>query len=150
MSVYETPSTPPTAGKPQYPRWIWLMAGGVVVVIAVTSVILWRVGLPAPDTVGDAAVERLIPNQDDKIFQQEAVGIDLAPGYDGTLALNGTAIPDDELDKTPQLNLVTFTPAPGKAVEQYDQGRNCVLATYWLIKDGPGIATSRSWCFTVV
>lgn len=150
VSVYETPSTPPTAGKPQYPRWIWVMAGCVVVIVAVVAVVLARVGLPAPDTAGDAAVEQLIPQTDAKIFQQEPVGIDLAPGYDGKLALNGTPIPDDQVDATPQLNLITFTPGPGKAVEQYDAGQNCVLATYWLIEDGPGIATSRGWCFSVV
>jgi hypothetical protein len=150
VSVHDTPSTPPTMGKPQYPRWLWLVVLAVVVVVGVTITILAFLSEGSDNRVGDPAIEQFIPTEGDKIFQQEPVGIDLAPGYDGTLALNGTRIPDDQLTKVPALNIVQFVPGPGKDVEQYDQGQNCVLATYWLSEDGPGVATSRSWCFTVL
>jgi hypothetical protein len=150
VSTFDAPSTPATSSKPQYPRWIWVFGGLVIVIVGAAIAALVVVGEGSNDDVHDAAIEQFIPLEGNKIFQQQPVGIDLAPGYDGTLALNGVAIPDDQLDKTPALNLVTFTPGPGKIVEQYDQGQNCVLATFWLSKDGPGVATSRSWCFSVL
>jgi len=123
----------------------------VIVVIGLAVAALVVVGEHSDnDLAGDAAIEQYIPTEGAQLVQQAPIGIDLAPGYDGTLALNGVAIPDDELDTTPALNLVRFTPGPGKVVEQYDQGQNCVLATFWLIEDGPGVATSRDWCFTVL
>jgi hypothetical protein len=122
----------------------------VVVVIGIAVGALVVLGEDSDNDARDAAIEQYIPTEGDKIFQQEPVGIDLAPGYDGTLALNGVVIPDDQLAKTPALNLVLFTPGPGQEVEQYLQGQNCVLATFWLSEDGPGQATSRSFCFTVI
>jgi hypothetical protein len=150
VTVYDTPSTPPTLGKPEYPRWLWIVGLAFAVVIAVSIGALVVLGEGSDDDVRDAAVEQYIPAEGDQIVQQEPAGIDLAPGYDGTLAINGVAIPEDQLDKVPALNLVQFTPGEGKEVEQYLQGRNCVIATYWLSKDGPGRATSRSWCFSVL
>lgn len=133
-----------------YPKWLWILGLAVVVIIAGAVTALAFLGEDSDNNAGDAAIERFIPTEGDKIFQQGPVGVDLATGYDGTLALNGTAIPDDQLDKTPALNLVQFTPGPDKDVEQYDQGQNCVVATYWLLSDGPGAGTSRSWCFSVL
>jgi hypothetical protein len=150
VTMSDAPSTPPTAGQPQYPRWIWVFGLVVIIIVGGAITALVFVSEDSNNDVRDAAVEQFIPVEGNKIFQQDHVGIDLAPGYDGTLALNGVAIPDDELEKTPALNLVLFTPGPGKAVEAYSEGQNCALATFWQIKDGPGIATSRAWCFSVL
>jgi hypothetical protein len=150
VTIHDAPSTPPTLGKPEYPRWLWLVGLAVVAVIAVAIGALVVLGEDSDNDARDAAIEQFIPTDGDQIVQQEPVGIDLAPGYDGTLALNGVAIPEDQLNKVPALNLVQFVPGEGKEVEQYLQGRNCVVATFWLSKDGPGQATSRSWCFSVL
>jgi hypothetical protein len=127
------------------------MGLAVVVIVAAAITGLVIAGEDSDnDQAGDAAIEQFIPAEGAQLVQQAPIGIDLAPGYSGTLALNGVAIPEDELDTTPALNLVRFTPGPGKQVERYDEGPNCVLATFWLISDGPGVATSRYWCFTVL
>jgi hypothetical protein len=149
VSIYETPSTPPTLGKPQYPRWLWLLGLGVLVVIAGAVTALVFLGEDSDNTVRDAAVEQFFPTEGDKIFQQEPVGLDLEAGYDASLSLNGVAIPEDQLDKTSGLNLVLFTPGAGKEVEAYDQGQNCVVATFWPLSDTAAV-TSRSWCFSVL
>jgi hypothetical protein len=149
VSLYDTPSTPPTLGKPQYPKWLWLLGLGVVVIIGMAVTALVFLGEDSDNTARDAAIERFIPTEGDKIFQQSSVGLDLEAGFDGTLALNGTPIPEDQLEKTPALNLVLFTPGPDKEVEQYDQGQNCVVATFWPSSD-PAAVTSRSWCFSVL
>lgn len=149
MSIYEPPSTPPTLGKPQYPRWLWLLGLGVILVIAASVTALAFLGEDSDDTTHDAAIEQFFPTEGDKIFQQAPVGLDLEAGFDARLALNGVAIPEDQLDKTPALNLVLFTPGPDKEVEQYDQGQNCVVATFWPLSDTAAV-TSRAWCFSVL
>ena len=149
MTIYEPPSTPPTLGKPQYPKWLWLLGLVVVVVIAVAVTALAFLGEDSDNNARDAAIERFIPTEGDQIFQQSPVGLDLEAGYDGTISLNGTPIPEDQLDKTEALNLVLFSPGPDKEVQQYDQGQNCVVATFWPVSDEAAVA-SRSWCFSVL
>ena len=63
-------------------------------------------------------VERFIPKPNDEVLRQAELGIDLAPGYDGTLAVNGVDIPVEEQRRVPEQNEVFFTPGEGKAVEQ--------------------------------
>jgi len=149
VSIYESPSTPPTLGRPEYPRWLWLLALGLLIVIAGAVTVLVFVGEDSENTARDAAIEQFFPTEGDKIFQQEPVGLDLASGFDASLSLNGVAIPEDQLDKTAGLNLVLFTPGPGKEVEQYNQDQNCVVATFWPLSDVAAV-TSRSWCFSVL
>lgn len=96
-------------------------------------------------------VENLIPRRNSQIPQQSTVGIDLAPGWDGTLVLNNVPIPDDELQKTPQIGVIEFTPGKGKAVEKFKTGQNCINAVIWRISEGRGVADrSIPWCFEVV
>ncbi|MFP3900111.1 MAG: hypothetical protein ACLFXM_04600 [Acidimicrobiia bacterium] len=98
------------------------------------------------------AVENLIPDRGDQVPQQQTVGVDLAGGWNAALAVNGVEIPDGELDVTPELSLVQFTPADGRTVEQFQPGRNCVEATIWPLSEGRGGEETRTvgWCFDVV
>jgi hypothetical protein len=95
-------------------------------------------------------VEALIPRRDTQVPQQTTVGIDLVTGWEGTLVLNGTEIPKDQLTLTPELGLIQFTPAKGKAVEELRAGRNCVTAIVWPIAQGREAARNIPWCFEVV
>ena len=103
-------------------------------------------------TEADAkVVDNLIPRRNAQVPQQSSVGIDLAVGWSGTLVVDGTEIPEDELQVTPQIGLIEFTPGPGKAVEEYQAGQNCVTAIIWRIADGRGVADRNiPWCFQVV
>ncbi len=130
--------------RPRHLAYLGLLAVVVVCVI----VLVQKSSTNATDLDG-GAIERLIPTPGSKIFQQDGIGIDLAPGYEGTLALNGTPLPEDQLLVVPQLNQVTFQPGPGKELEALPPGENCVVATYWESQFGPSESTSRSWCFTV-
>jgi hypothetical protein len=113
------------------------------------------VGILVTDTQGpdgttqSEIVEHLIPKADDEILRQSELGIDLAPGYDGTLAVNGVDIPVEDQRRVPEQNQVFFTPGEGKAVEQLLAGPNCATATVWKAVDGPGTANDRTftWCF---
>ncbi len=101
---------------------------------------------------GDAKiVENLIPRRNSQVPQQSDIGIDLAPGWTGTLVLNGVEIPKDQLQTTPQIGVIEFTPGKGKAVEQFRGGQNCVKAIIWRLSDGQGVADRTiPWCFDVV
>ena len=103
-----------------------------------------------PNDLGGPSIERLIPEPDSKILQQDQVGIDLAPGYEATLQIDQTPNPDDQLTKVGPLNQVFFQPGPGKAFEFWPAGQNCVVATFWKTEQGPTSAVNRSWCFSVL
>jgi len=123
--------------------------------LLIGAVVALGIGIAVTDTTDpdDAAqseiVEHFVPNANDEVLRQAELGIDLAPGYDGTLAVNGVAIPVEDQRRVPEQNQVFFTPAEGKAVEQLLAGPNCVIATVWRAADGPGTANDRTfrWCF---
>ena len=83
------------------------------------------------------------------MIRQAELGIDLAPGYEGTLEVNGVEIPDEELRLVPAQNEVFFTPGEGKAVEELRAGPNCATAVVWRSAIGRDAATDQtfSWCF---
>ena len=96
-------------------------------------------------------VENLIPRRDAQVPQQSNVGIDLVTGWDGVLIVNGVNIPEDQLQVTPEIGLIEFTPGEGKAVEALETGQNCVAAVVWKLADGRGVADRTiPWCFDVV
>jgi hypothetical protein len=96
-------------------------------------------------------VEALIPRRDSQIPQQSTVGIQTVVSWSGTLVVNGVEIPEDELVKTPEIGLIEYTPGEGKAVEQFQAGRNCVTAIIWPLAQGRGPADRQiPWCFEVV
>lgn len=147
--VSDAPSTPPT-GRVQYPRWLWAVGFVVVAIIAAAVAGLAAVGNQDSTTLDSSAIEQLVPPVNAKILQQAPVGVDLAPGYEGKLIVNGIPIPEAQTDVTKGLNLIQFQPGPGKVIEHLNAGQNCMIATYWRSSIGPSDATSRSWCFTVV
>ncbi len=95
-------------------------------------------------------VERLQPLEGVETLQQAEIGIDLAPGYEAGLRLNGTDIPTDELRIVPEQNQVFFAPGPDRTFEALPSGRNCVIAIVWRssVGRGPGDLTFQ-WCFDV-
>jgi hypothetical protein len=132
---------------------------GAVVVLAVAitlfGVAIRSIGGGGEDPVlrgGDAAVvENLIPRRNAQVPQQSNVGIDLVTGWAGTLVIGGVEIPADQLQVTPEIGLIEYTPGDGKAVEELAAGQNCVSAIIWRIADGRGVADRTiPWCFEVV
>jgi hypothetical protein len=102
---------------------------------------------------GDAAdfVEDLIPRRSDQVPQQSSVGIDLIPSWTGTLEVNGTEVPADELTVTDELGLIQFAPGPGRAVEQLQTGTNTVRAIVWPRSESRETAAETvTWTFEVV
>jgi hypothetical protein len=126
----------------------------LIAVLVVGALAALFAGVRATDTgeddpVSPDIVEHLKPGEGDEVIRQAELGIDLAPGYEGTLVINGIEIPDDELRLVPEQNQVFFTPGEGKVVEALHAGPNCAQAVVWRSAQGRGTADDRSftWCF---
>jgi hypothetical protein len=129
----------------------------IAVMVATAGVALYA-GVRATDTGGEDpvtisgrpdVVEHLVPGAGDEVIRQAELGVDLAPGYDGTLLVNGVEIPTEELRRVPEQNQVFFTPGEGKVVEKLNAGPNCATAIVWKASAGRGTADDQtfSWCF---
>jgi hypothetical protein len=124
-----------------------------VLVVAAAAALVVGVAVTDTDESDDSTqseiVERFVPRPNDEVLRQAELGIDLAPGFDGTLAVNGVDIPVEDQRRVPEQNEVFFTPGEGKAVERLLAGPNCATATVWQAADGPGTANDRTftWCF---
>lgn len=91
---------------------------------------------------GDNAVESLIPGRNAETLSQSEIGIDLADGWTGDLALNG--VPIDDVQRVDALNQLLYRPPDG-----LESGRNCVTATIWQSSESPESGRDVEWCFEV-
>jgi hypothetical protein len=151
-----TDTDPPVLGPP--PSSLrYRLAVTAALIVAVLALVA---GIRATDTGEDDTatvngrpdvVERVVPRRGAEALQQTEIGIDLAPGYEGSLILNGTAIPTDELRLVPEQNQVFFAPGPDRTFEALPAGQSCVTAIVWKSADGPGTPSDLSfqWCFDV-
>ncbi|MDP1820979.1 MAG: hypothetical protein Q8K58_13965, partial [Acidimicrobiales bacterium] len=125
----------PTGPPPTTLRYRVLVALAVLAAIGALAAAVMRTdtGEDEPATVAGRpdVVEHLIPPSGTEFLRQSELGIDLAPGYEGALAVNGTEIPEDQLRLVPQQNQVFFTPGAGKVIEELRAGPACVIAVVW-------------------
>jgi hypothetical protein len=94
-------------------------------------------------------VELLAPMPESNVLSQAQLLIDLTTNYDASFVINGVTIPDDELQRRPELNQVIFNPAPGKTVEKFPAGRNCVEADIYRVDGAEEDIPPARWCFNV-
>jgi hypothetical protein len=130
----------------------------VAVALLVAGAALF-LGVRATDTGGEDAVEvrsrpdvveHVFPPNGDQVLRQTEIGIDLAPGHEGTLIVNGQPIPEDELRLVSEQNQVFFLPGEGTTFPELPGGRICVTALVWRSADGPGVNDQTfRWCFEV-
>ena len=102
---------------------------------------------PAP--VSKTVVELEAPTPESSVLSQAQLLIDLTTNYDASFVINGVTIPDDQLQKRPELNQVIFNPGPGKVVEKFPAGRNCVEADIFRIDGVEEDVPPARWCFNV-
>jgi hypothetical protein len=126
----------------------------LVAVLAVAAlVVAAQLAQTGDDGAGTAVsgedVERLIPGPGSEILAQEAVGIDLATGYDAVLVLNGVEIPEDQLNRRNGLNEILYRPPEEGAAVDYEAGENCLVALVWALDESRSEARPVSWCFNV-
>lgn len=98
----------------------------------------------------DTIVESTDPKDGDKILQQAQITIDLMAGWDASMTIDGRIIPEDQLIKVREQGLIKFQPGPGKALEYFPAGQNCIVLTYWQTRTGPQDSFDKTWCFTSI
>lgn len=136
----------------------WRYRAFVVLALVVAAAAL-VVGVQATQTDSDRpvvvngradAIEHLYPRDGAEVLRQVEIGIDLAPGYEGRLVVNGDEVPEEDLRLVPEQNQVFFLPGPGKVIETLPSGTTCVTAVVWRSEEGRGVDDlSIQWCFDV-
>jgi len=118
-----------------------------------------------PVITGNPAIEELIPQPGSEVLRQSLVGIDLAPGYEARLVINGTRIRPEQVnvlrsEENPEesagqagrfdetLSRFVYQPLEGRDVPALKADENCAVATFWPTLDDTDI-DSIEWCFTV-
>ena len=82
-------------------------------------------------------------------LRQTEIFVELDPSYKGSLSINGTLIPDDQLDVIGGLNRISFTPGKGKELRSLPPGRNCSEVTFEPAVGAGADAGRYRWCFNV-
>lgn len=146
-----TPALPPSSSRR------YQLGVALAIVAAVGALVA---GILATET-GDGStvlvngrpdvVEHYVPPAGDEVLHQSEIGIDLAPGHEATLILDGVAIPTEELRIVSEQNQVFFAPAEGRTFAALPSGQNCVTAIVWRSADGRGTPSDLTfqWCFDV-
>ena len=146
-----------------------IACGVVLVIFGVTTALTGSDGIDRPDAIESVQpVENAI-----QVLQQERVVVDLQPGYQARLGIDGIELPTTVIGQSdvdpadqpapgqqvdlpttavfdPGNNVVSFQPVEGALIESFDQGRHEVQVIYWKIEDGPEQALSYRWEFEVV
>jgi hypothetical protein len=131
VSSQETTSPPPL----ENPRTVVIRR--VVITLVVVACIAGMAVAVAHTRRGDEeftitgspnVVELLVPENGSSVLSQAQIEIDLTAPYDAHLSINAVPVPDEQLQKHPELNQVVFTPGAGKVFEKLPSGQNCVQA----------------------
>ncbi len=132
------------------PDWVRRSLYGVAVIVAFFALFLaFDRGRDETPPVQRGAVLRVFPEPGTVSLRQDAIGVELAFGYDATLEIDTHAIPDDQLDRVSGINRVSFTPGDGKEIENLTAGRHCAAVRYFGVGQQPEQASRPfSWCFT--
>jgi hypothetical protein len=99
--------------------------------------------------VSKTIVELEAPTPESNVLSQAQLLIDLTTNYDASFVINGVTVPDDQLQKRPELNQVLFNPGPGKVIEKFPAGRNCVEADIFRVDGAQEDVPPARWCFNV-
>ena len=176
MSVTDRPtSTPPSdpAAAPVtygWPTWIRRTIISVALV-ACAGLLVWGnshsdAGKTPKDR--DPAIVAQSPAPGTTGGRTDSVGADLRLGYDGRLTINGTAIPEDQMDgaldpktmdpktlkqlgvRPNNRNHVFFTPGPGKVITRLPEGTVYVILTYFLDRRNHATGRSITWTYNAI
>jgi hypothetical protein len=116
---------------------------------------------------GNPRVAMQIPLPDGQAQRQTQVGVELVEGYTGVLAINGTPIPEDQLDgardpasmspeelkkygvRPNNRNRLIFTPGPGKVFEAIPLGEVTVTVNYYRDRQVGAEGGTYTWSFEV-
>jgi len=94
------------------------------------------------------AVERYSPRDGDIAINPVKVIIDVLPNYEVRFVIDGTTIPESDVDAIPATGRYQFAPGEGKIIERWAPGEHTVVATWIGGTAGTDIGT-LVWTFRV-
>jgi hypothetical protein len=124
---------------------ILTVLGAALAAVVVGAVVLTPSGR-APDLPD--VLDSYAPVDGSTVLRQTRIVVDLAPGYDLDLRVDGTAIPDSELDVIEETGRFSWEPGPGKTFEQWTPGFHAIEATWDRVTGLPDPGSLR-WRFRV-
>jgi hypothetical protein len=165
---------PPARPKRRIDRGLLLASlaiafGLVLVAFALTTALTGDDGVERPE-----AIESVQPVENAvQVLQQERVVVDLLPGYEARLVIDGIELPTTVIGQSdvdpfeprapgqqvdlpttavfdPGNAVISFQPVEGALIESFSQGIHEVRVIYWRIEEGPEQALSYRWEFNVV
>ena len=92
-------------------------------------------------------VTSLVPCPGDTDLRQGAIGVVMANGWQASLTVDNTAIPEDEVVVRGQQFL--FTPGPGTITGALTPGQHSATVSFYPTTLGPSAAQQFSWSFRV-
>lgn len=146
-----------------------IACGIVLVIFGLTTALTGDDGIDRPE-----AIESVQPVENAvQVLQQERVVVDLQPGYEARLVIDGVELPTTvigqsdvdpfeqpepgqqvELPTTavfdPGNAVISFQPVEGAPIESFSEGLHEVQVIFWRIEEGPEQARSYRWEFNVV
>lgn len=120
-----------------------ILAAGVAIFLAAT------VGSQATGRCPGqpAEIEAVTPDCGASALNQDVIEVDLAPGYEGELTVNGVAVP---ITAVRSLNLIRFRPAPGQPIEVLPAQVNVATVRFWKSSQSRDQAKTYQWTFRVL
>ncbi len=146
-----------------------IACGLLLVVFGLTTALTGNDGIERPE-----AIESVQPVENAvQVLQQERVVVDLQPGYEARLVIDGIELPTtiigqsdvdpaDQVEPGQQVDLpttavfdpgnavISFQPVEGALIESFSEGLHEARVIFWRIEDGPDQARSYRWEFNVI
>ncbi len=139
--------------QPQRRPLVTLRRVVVSVLLAVATVGMYVVSTMHDDSPTAGArsqtVKSVSPRPGSIQPRQTEVSVELDTSYSGSLSINGTTIPDDQLAVIRGLNRISYTPREGREIERLPAGLNCAVVRFQPLPGAPGQPGSYRWCFSV-
>ncbi len=102
------------------------------------------------DSARDQRVVQVLPEADGTALRQSRIFAQLAADYTGILVVDGTEIPEDQLDRREGLNTVAYTPGPGTETGALKPGQKCAVVVYWPASSSREVSSQNyTWCWQV-
>ena len=93
-------------------------------------------------------IESVTPERGSISSLQDTVSADLSDGLTGVLVIDGQEVPEDELDRVPELGIVSFRPGSDRSLTKFAAGTHQVVVLYWSrTKPRPAKPGSYAWTF---
>ncbi len=118
--------------RPRNPVRVAIVVG--LVLIAINVVIIGaRSQVDGPPAVQQrpVAIEALQPGENERIFPQQQIAVDLQNDLQGQLLIDHILIPDDQIQGDAGLGLVIFQPGVGKEFREFSPGTHNATIEFW-------------------